>query len=104
MPVFERAWKLHSCVICWTSPTAAYRPFDETDAAVAKPGEIEIELQPAGAIHQGSESHLIAPATVINVGLSKDWEVVFEGRGQFPFSGSEDQAALTDVAAFLKGV
>src|SRR5262249_11147502 len=72
--------------------------------AVAKPGEIEIELQPAGAIRRGSESHLIGPAAVVNVGLSKDWEAVFEGRGQFPLSGSEDQAALTDAAAFLKGV
>jgi hypothetical protein len=26
----------------------AYRPFDGTDAAVADPGEMEVELQPAG--------------------------------------------------------
>src|SRR5262249_61091869 len=33
----------------WTSDAFAYRPFDGTDAAVADPGEVEIELQPAGA-------------------------------------------------------
>jgi hypothetical protein len=47
---------------------------------------------------------LVAPATVINIGLAKDWEAVFEGRGQFPLSSSDDRASLTDVAAFLKGV
>ena len=33
----------------------AYRPFDGTDAAVAAPGELEVELQPAG-IHDRSQS------------------------------------------------
>jgi hypothetical protein len=32
-----------------SSEASAYRPFDGTDAAVADPGEIEVELQPAGA-------------------------------------------------------
>jgi hypothetical protein len=109
MSVAGSSWRLPTCAILanmlyWTSPACAYRPFDGTDAAVAKPGEIEIELQPAGVLRQDSQLHLIAPATVINLGLSKDWEAVLEGRGQFPLSGSEDQAALTDVAAFLKGV
>ena len=30
----------------------AYRPFDGTDAAVAEPGEMEIEFQPAGLFRQ----------------------------------------------------
>jgi hypothetical protein len=88
----------------WPAPAFAYRPFDGTDAAVAKPGEMEIELGPAGVLRQGSQSTLVAPATVINVGLTKDWEAVFEGRGQFPLSTSDERASLTDVAAFLKGV
>jgi hypothetical protein len=33
----------------WTSQGHAYRPFDGTDAAVADPREVEVELQPAGA-------------------------------------------------------
>jgi hypothetical protein len=45
-----------------------------------------------------------APATVINFGLTKNWEAVFEGRGKFPFSSSDDGANLTDVAVLLKGV
>jgi hypothetical protein len=48
----------------WSSPALAYRPFDGTDAAVAAPGEIEIELQPAGRLRDETGTSLIAPATV----------------------------------------
>jgi hypothetical protein len=40
-------------VAVWSAPALAYRPFDGTDAAVAAPGEIEIELQPAGRLREG---------------------------------------------------
>src|SRR5262245_33552422 len=85
-------------------PASAYRPFDGTDAAVAKPGEIEIEFQPAGVLFQGTQSNLVGAATVINVGLSKNWEAVFEGRGLFPLSSSDEGASLIGAGAFLKGV
>jgi hypothetical protein len=68
------------------SPTSAYRPFDGTDAAVADPGELEIELQPAGALWQQAEKMLIAPATVFSCGVSQDWEAVLEGRLETPLS------------------
>jgi hypothetical protein len=32
---------------CWYEPAQAYRHFDGTGAAVAEPGEVEIELGPA---------------------------------------------------------
>src|SRR5450759_1812226 len=86
------------------NPAWAYRPFDGTDAAVAGPGELEIELQPAGTLRQGSDKTLIAPATVVNVGLPDRWEAVFQGQGQFPLSGSDQPAALTGAGAFLKHV
>jgi len=85
-------------------PAWAYRPFDGTDAAVAAPGELEIELQPAGTLRQGSDKTLIAPATVVNVGLPDRWEAVFQGQGQFPLAGSDQPAALTGAGAFLKHV
>jgi hypothetical protein len=53
-----------SSVAAWASPAAAYRPFDGTDAAVAAPGEVEIELQPAGGLRDETGTSLIAPATV----------------------------------------
>ena len=90
-------------VAALSSPAAAYRPFDGTDAAVAAPGEVEIELQPAGRQHEGTQTTLIAPATVINLGLSEGWEAVFEGQGQTPLSPS-GPTSLTAAGAFLKHV
>src|SRR5450631_626454 len=91
------------CLIAWSGPAWAYRPFDGTDAAVAAPGELEIELQPAGRLREGGNSTLVAPATVINYGLSEGWEAVLEGQGQIPLSPA-GPASLTTAGAFLKHV
>ena len=72
----------------WSSGALAYRPFDGTDAAVAAPGEMEIELQPAGPLRDHEGTSLIAPHMVINYGFSEGWEAVFEGIGQTPLSPS----------------
>jgi len=88
-----------SCV----GPAFAYRPFDGTDAAVAAPGEIEVELQPAGIQHEQGTQTLIAPWTVVNIGLREGWEAVFEGRGETPLSPL-GPTELIDAGAFLKHV
>jgi hypothetical protein len=90
-------------LIAWSGPALAYRPFDGTDAAVAAPGEMEIELQPAGRLHDEEGTSLIAPATVINYGLSEGWEAVLEGQGQIPLSPM-GPSSLTAAGAFLKHV
>src|SRR6185437_6883401 len=94
-----------SCVAssfaAWSVPAAAYRPFDGTDAAVAAPGEVEIELQPPGRLRDETGTSLIAPATVFNYGFSEGWEAVLEGRGQWPLSPS-GPSSLTDAGVFLK--
>lgn len=90
-------------LLTWTDPAQAYRPFDGTDAAVAKKGEMEIELQPAGRLHDASGTNLVAPATVINYGLTDDWEAVLEGQGQTPLS-PQGPTSLTAAGAFLKHV
>jgi hypothetical protein len=87
----------------WSCPALAYRPFDGTDAAVAAPGELEIELQPAGRLHEEGTTTLVAPATVFNYGFSEGWEAVFEGQGQTPLSPS-GPTSLTAAGAFLKHV
>jgi hypothetical protein len=84
-------------------PAWAYRPFDGTDAAVAAPDEIEIELQPAGPQRNPEGTILNAPVTVINYGFSQNWEAVFQGQGQTPLS-SAGPTSLTGAGAFLKGV
>jgi len=64
---------------------------------------MEIELQPAGRLRDESGTSLIGPATVINYGLSEDWEAVFEGQGQTPLS-PPGPTSLTAAGAFLKHV
>jgi hypothetical protein len=81
----------------------AYRPFDGTDAAVADPGEVEIELQPAGALWTQSQPNLIAPDVIYNYGLIKDWELVLQGRGVTPLSPS-GPTELTNGGVFLKDI
>jgi hypothetical protein len=90
-------------VATWSAPALAYRPFDGTDAAVAAPGEVEIELQPAGRLREQGTTTLVAPATVFNFGLSEGWEAVFEGQGQTPVS-PPGPTSLTAAGAFLKHV
>ena len=92
-----------SAFLCVADPALAYRPFDGTDAAVAEPGQLEIELGPAEPVWQGSERFLIAPALVLNFGLTKQLEAVLEGRLFTPLSSS-DPVVLKDAAASLKYV
>jgi hypothetical protein len=84
-------------------PAFAYRPFDGTDAAVAEPGELEVELQPAGVRRDGSTKTLVGPWTVLNFGLNDGWEAVFEGRGETPLASS-GPTGFTQGGAFLKHV
>ena len=91
------------CLTAWSGSAWAYRPFDGTDAAIAAPGELEIELQPAGRLREGGNTTLVAPATVINYGLSEGWEAVVESQGQTPLSPS-GPTSLTSAGAFLKHV
>ncbi|MGH7436083.1 MAG: hypothetical protein ACRENE_10455 [Polyangiaceae bacterium] len=61
----------------------AYRPFDGTDADVAEQGSFELELGPAHWYYQSGQDslhghYLIAPATVLNLGILEDTELVVE--------------------------
>jgi hypothetical protein len=90
-------------VIAWCGTALAYRPFDGTDADVAPPREMELELGPVGYERQGSDHFLVAPAVVLNYGLATGIEAVLEGREQWtlrPLRGT----GLDDVSLSLKGV
>src|SRR5215813_5917792 len=82
----------------------AYRPFDGTDAAVAEPQEVEIELAPAGVLRESAQTSLIAPFAIFNYGFAKNWEFVFQGQGKFPLANSDENASINGVGAFLKHV
>src|SRR5579862_8066822 len=56
----------------------AYRPFDGTDADVAALGEFELELGPTHYYRQADRNFLIAPATVLNLGIVSGTELVVD--------------------------
>src|SRR4051794_16541028 len=91
------------CLAMSCQPGFAYRPFDGTDAAVAKEGELEIEFQPAGVLRSNSGTIVISPATRLNYGLTKEWEAVLEGQMETPISPT-GPPSLTATGSFLKGV
>jgi opacity protein-like surface antigen len=79
----------------------AYRPFDGTDAAVADFGEVEVELQPLGAMHAGSTTKPVSDS-VLNFGFAERWELVLQATAQPPLEGG-GPLSVPD-AAFLKYV
>src|SRR5882757_5446942 len=91
------------CLIATATPAFAFRPFDGTDAAVVDVGKMEIELQPAGRLHDDTGTFLIAPATRFNYGFTKGWEAVLEGLIQTPLSPT-GPSSLSAAGMFLKGV
>jgi len=84
----------------------ALRPFDGTDAAVAKPGTLEFELGYLGLLREGSTNYLFSPALVMNAGVAGDSEVVIEGRLRTRVGGRSGSpgSALDDAAVSLKHV
>jgi hypothetical protein len=100
-----RRWAILLSLVAttWSATALAYRPFDGTDAAVADPGEIEIELAPAGYLRQGPERTLIAPAARLNYGIAPGWEAVLEGQAAHGLSAA-GRSSLIDNAASLKHV
>src|SRR5262249_61264357 len=65
-------------LVAWSSSASAYRPFVSTDAAVADPKEIEIELGYFTLDRMRDENTFIIPRMVLNYGLFKNWEGVAE--------------------------
>ncbi len=60
------------------SRAAAYRPFDGTDADVAEHGAFELEMGPAHWYNQAGQNYVIAPATVLNLGIFENTELVVD--------------------------
>jgi hypothetical protein len=88
------------------SAAQAYRPFDLTDADVAKRHNFEIELGPAELIGVDSEHSLRAPNLSINYGLATGRELVLEGANRVALKATpgEPRSSLEDVAFAMKQV
>ena len=77
----------------------AYRPFVSTDAAVAEPKELEIELGYFNLDRDHHENTISTPHMVLNYGVAKNVELV----GEFNLQESPD-VELTDPGVFVKAV
>jgi hypothetical protein len=84
----------------------AYRPFDSTDADVAKAGELEVELGPVQWLRENGKRFLQVPAVIANFGLERDRELVIEGRHEVALDPEPDEqhSALVDNAVSIKQV
>jgi hypothetical protein len=90
----------------WPSPAYAYRPFDGTDAGVAGPGEVELDLGYFHYLREGEQKSIVAPAAVVNFGLGKGNELVLEGRVRTHLNRQADERRTTfeDAALSFKQV
>jgi hypothetical protein len=93
-------------LLTWSKGAIAYRPFDSTDADVAKLRAIELELGPLHYLHEGARNYLVVPALVVNAGLLEGWELVLEGRNEVEIDPppNEPRLQIVGTALSLKGV
>jgi hypothetical protein len=97
------AWGFALASLFASASAHAYRPFDGTDGDVAAPGEFELELGPAHLYREGSDTYLLAPTTVLNLGLVPRLELVGDFTNMValgPTSVQRDRLVGTDI--FLK--
>ncbi len=89
-------------LLLWVdSPAWAYRPFVSTDAAVADPGYMEIELGYFQFARQRNEDIFSTPKLVLNYGIGDRLEVV----GEFAVEQvAREDWQLVDAGLFLKAV
>jgi hypothetical protein len=93
-----------AALACWCATAQAYRPFDGTDAAVAAPGEMEIEFGAVEYLREGSERALFAPNVRLNYGFVPGWEAVLEGELAHGLTAGTSGTRLVGNGAFLKGM
>jgi hypothetical protein len=90
--------------LAWSPDALAYRPFDGTDAAVAEPGVFEVELGPSQYLERGPDRTLVAPALVLNYGITDRWEAVLQGNFALGLNPDSSTSSLFGNALLLKGV
>src|SRR5713101_7034411 len=94
------------CLMPLSEPALALRPYDSTDADVAKQGEFELELGPVGWRREGSKRIEVAPAVIGNLGLEGDRELVIQGQREVALDREpgEPRSAIVDNGVFIKQV
>jgi len=88
-----------------SAEASAYRPFDQTDAAVAEYRSIELELGPVSLARSSAELVLVAPALVVNYGIFSRAELVLEGKNERSLRSSSDERwRPQDLAVSIKAL
>ena len=87
------------------APAQAYRPFDETDAAVSELHEFELELGPVGYTHDAAGG-AYTPGFILNYGVIPRVELVFDAHHALLYGGVDAAARRRelDTAMLAKGV
>jgi hypothetical protein len=98
------ALALTAVLACRSHIAEAFRPFDGTDAAVADPGDVEIELGPVEYLREAANRMLLAPDLRINYGFAPDWEVTVEGNLTHALGSDLPGTSLVGAMADLKTV
>ena len=102
------ALRLSACLLAAhclfsTGVVHAYRPFNGTDSDVSDPGEFELELGPLEFVRDGSGNYLLAPDTVLNLGIAHRTEFIVDFVGTIPLQHQVGQAGYRrETALFLK--
>jgi hypothetical protein len=86
------------------SQAFAYRPFDGTDAAVAEPGQLEIELGPGEFLWEGPDRTLFAPNLRLTYGLAERWQFTLEGLVAHGLSSGPIRRSVVGNEALVKTV
>src|SRR5574337_1908815 len=89
---------LTASLLLSASTAWGYRPFVSTDAAVADPKELEIELGYFNLERSRGKTTFIVPKVILNCGVISDVEVVGEFEVAEP---SREGAQLVDPGLFL---
>ena len=102
-----RQWRAlvgFTLVLVLPAAALAYRPFVSTDAAVADPRELEIELGALTVDRSGHENTFTAPSVVLNYGFLERFELVAEGQLQEGATTELIEPALSVKGLLREGV
>ena len=85
---------------------SAYRPFDGTDADIAAEGEFELELGPVHYFSSPEGHYLIVPATVLNLGITRAFELVvdFKNFVSLDSQTTQPRVRLLNTDVFIKAI
>jgi hypothetical protein len=87
------------------APAHAYRPFDQTDAAVSELHEFELELGPVGYTNDAAGG-AYTPGFILNYGVIPRVELVFDAHHALLYGGTDaaTRRRELDTAMLAKGV